>query len=62
MTKRRTAKPPPLRTWDVSLIQKRRDFLGFVKAPDRKSAEAGAVEQFKLTDEQRKRLLIFERD
>lgn len=62
MTKRPTAKPAPLRTWDVSLIRKRREFLGFIKAPDQQAAEVEAVKQFKLTDEQRKRLLILERN
>jgi hypothetical protein len=34
--------------------------LGRVYAPDRKAAEAAAVEEFKLNDEQRKRLVLQE--
>jgi hypothetical protein len=55
------AKLPVLRTWDVSLIRKRRESLGCIKAPDQQSAEAGAVEQFNLNPEQRKRLIVIER-
>jgi hypothetical protein len=39
----------------ASLIRKRTEFLGHVEAPDREAAEAAAVEEFKLNDEQRKR-------
>jgi hypothetical protein len=33
-----------------------------VQAPDESAAEAAAVEEFKLGDEQRKRLVVRERD
>jgi hypothetical protein len=36
--------------------------LGAIEAPDQKTAEAFAVKTFKLTEEQRKRLSIWERD
>jgi hypothetical protein len=48
------------RIWLASLIRKRTEHLGRVEAPDRASAEAAAVERFKLTDEQRKRLVLQE--
>jgi hypothetical protein len=48
------------RTWRASLIKDRQEFLGFVRASDRKSAEAAAIEQFHLSDEQRQRLMVHE--
>jgi hypothetical protein len=36
--------------------------LGTVEAPDRKSAEFEAVRAFGLSEDQRKRLLILQRD
>jgi hypothetical protein len=44
----------------VALIRKRGELLGTVDAPDKEAAEAAAVEAFKLTDEQRKRLVVQE--
>ncbi len=58
---KRPSKQPPLRTWRVSLIRKRGAYLGDVAAPDREAGEAAAVEEFKLTAEQRKRLVMEER-
>jgi hypothetical protein len=40
----------------VSLLRQRAQYLGMVEAPDEKAAEAAAVAQFDLNDEQRKRL------
>jgi hypothetical protein len=39
----------------------RAHYLGTVEAPDEKAAEAAAVEQFDLNEEQRKRLALRER-
>jgi hypothetical protein len=51
-----------LRSWRASLFRKRGTrFLGHVNAPDRIAAEIAAVEQFKLDDAQRSRLLVHER-
>jgi hypothetical protein len=50
----------PDRVWRVSLIRKRTEFIGRVWAPNRKAAEGAAVEEFKLDDEQRKRLVVQE--
>jgi hypothetical protein len=48
------------RAWVVSLIRKHGQFLGYVEAPDREAAEAAAVDRFKLSEEQRGRLVIQE--
>ena len=37
------------------------EYLGSVEAPDRERAEAVAIKQFKLDQDQRGRLLILER-
>ena len=55
---KRSCKPSEPRMWRVSLIRKRTEFIGRVWAPDRKAAEIAAVEEFKLNDEQRKRLVL----
>jgi hypothetical protein len=51
-----------MRSWRVSLPRGRAQFLGNVEAPGERSAEAAAVSEFKLSDEQRKRLLVQERN
>jgi hypothetical protein len=58
-----TSKPSPaakVRDWRVMIIRKKMERLGRVAAADRDAAEAAAVEEFKLTDEQRKRLVLQE--
>jgi hypothetical protein len=52
-----TARP---RRWRVSIINRRGEYLGTVEAPDEKSAEAAAAEQFGLDAWQRKRLVLRE--
>jgi hypothetical protein len=56
-------KPPvaKLRSWRVSMIRKRAQYLGTVEAPNEKAAEAAAVAEFDLSDEQRRRLVVKER-
>jgi hypothetical protein len=39
----------------------RGELLGYVETPDRERAEAVAIKQFDLDDDQRSRLLILER-
>jgi hypothetical protein len=51
-----------LRSWRVSVLRARMQYRGDVQAPDQRSAEAEAVRQFKLSDEERKRLVLQERD
>jgi hypothetical protein len=59
MARKPPAKPAK-RMWRASLIKSRTVFLGYVHAPDRKAAEAVAIEEYKLTDLDRRRLLILE--
>jgi hypothetical protein len=47
-SKRKAAK---LRSWRVSIIRARAQFLGFVEAPDRQAAEAAAAKQFNISEE-----------
>ncbi|MBV8137895.1 MAG: hypothetical protein JO121_20055 [Deltaproteobacteria bacterium] len=57
--KRHTA--AKLRSWRVSIIRKRGQYLGTVKALNEKAAEAAAVAEFDLSDEQCRRLVVSER-
>jgi hypothetical protein len=49
-----------LRSWRVSIIRKRGQYLGTVEAPTEKAAEAAAVAEFDLSDEQRRGLVAHE--
>ena len=49
------------RGWRASLIRKKGQVLGDVEAPSREAAEAEAVRTFRLTPEQRSRLVVQER-
>jgi hypothetical protein len=51
-----------LRSWRVSILRQRAHYFGTVEAPDEKAAEAAAVTQFQLDEEQRKRLAVREQD
>jgi hypothetical protein len=55
-------KAEKLRSWRVSILRARAQYLGDVLAPDEKAAEAAAVTEFKLDQEQRRRLVVRERD
>jgi hypothetical protein len=57
--RRKTAK---LRSWRVSLMRSRTHYLGVVYAPDEKSAEAAAIAEFKIGEEQRRRLVVREQE
>jgi hypothetical protein len=50
------------RSWRVSIIRKRGQYLGTVEAPNEKAAEAAAVAEFDLSDEQRRRLAVQQRN
>jgi hypothetical protein len=50
-----------LRSWRVIIIRSKGEYLGSVEAPDRERAEAAAIKQFDLDQDQRSRLLIRER-
>jgi hypothetical protein len=51
-------KPANLRSWRVIIMRSKGEYLGSVEAPDRERAEAVAIKQFELDDDQRRRLLI----
>jgi len=59
---RKKATAAKLQSWRVSLIRKRGQCLGTVEAPNDKAAEAAAVAEFELSDEQRRRLVVQKRD
>ena len=59
-TKKATA--AKLRFWRVAILRNRAHYLGDVQAADEGAAEAAAVSEFKLSDEQRKRLVVQERE
>lgn len=50
-----------LRSWRVSILRARAHHLGTIEAPDQRAAEAFAVKTFRLSDEQRRRLVVQER-
>jgi hypothetical protein len=50
------------RSWRASLIRKRGQYLETVEAPNEKAAEAAAVAEFDLSDDQRRRLVVQERN
>jgi hypothetical protein len=49
-----------LRPWRVALMRSRTHYLGVVYAPDEKSAEAAAIAEFKIGEDQRRRLIVRE--
>jgi hypothetical protein len=51
-----------LRSWRVSIIRKRGQYLGTVEASNERAAEAAAVAAFDLSDEQRRRLVVQEKN
>mgnify|MGYP006365990993 CR=1 FL=1 len=57
-------KPPAdkLRSCRVSILRDRARELGIVQARDEKAAEAAAIAEFKLDEEQRKRLVVQAQD
>jgi hypothetical protein len=59
---RRKPTTAKLRSWRVSIIRKRGQYLGTVEAANQKAAEAAAVAEFDLSDEQRRRLVVPERN
>jgi hypothetical protein len=62
--RRRASKDTPaklaarMRSWRVSLLRGRAQYLGNVDAPHERAAEAAAAVQFGLDEEQRKRLAV----
>jgi hypothetical protein len=56
LPKKRTA--AKLRSWRAWVLRQRAHPLGSVEAPDERSAEAAAADQFGLTNEQRRHLVV----
>jgi len=50
------------KSWSVSIIRKRGQYLGTIEAHDAKAAEAAAVAEFDLNNEQRRRLVVQDRE
>jgi hypothetical protein len=50
-----------LRSWRVIIMRSKGEHIGTVEAPDPQRAEAVAIKQFELDQDQRRRLLIRER-
>jgi hypothetical protein len=51
-----------LRSWRVSILRAGAHHLGTIEAPDQRAAAAFAVKTFGLSEEQRRRLVVQERD
>jgi hypothetical protein len=60
MPTKRIPQPPKPRTWRVSLIKKRMEYVGRVQAADKASAELVAATEFQLKDHERSRLFVEE--
>jgi hypothetical protein len=56
------SKATKLRSWRVSLLRQRGHYLGTVEASDERAAEAAAVAEYDLDEEQRKRLVVRAQD
>jgi hypothetical protein len=56
------SKATKLRSWRVSLLRQRAQYLGTVEARDERAAEAAAVAEYDLNEEQRKRLVVQAQD
>jgi hypothetical protein len=61
-TTRQKSTAAKLRTWRISIIRKRGQYLGTVEAPNERAAQAVAMAEFDLSDEQRRRLVVQERN
>jgi hypothetical protein len=59
-SRRKPAAQARPKSWRASLIRKRGQILGTVEAPTREKAEAAAVREFNLSDDQRRRLVVQE--
>jgi hypothetical protein len=51
-----------LRNWRAAIMRSRAKPIGTVQAPDRAAAEAEAVKLYGLDEDQRRRLMILERE
>ena len=51
-----------LRSWRVTLLRQRARHIGVVEAPNEKAAQAAAISQFHLSEDQRQRLVVQEEE
>ena len=58
----RCGKAAKLRSRRVAILRNRSHYLGDVQAADQNAAEAAAASEFNLSDDQRKRVVVQERD
>jgi hypothetical protein len=58
MPAKKKATAAKLRSWRVSILGDRTQYLGTVKAPDERAAEDAAVAAFNLDDDRRQRLVV----
>jgi hypothetical protein len=58
MGTRKKAAAAKLRPWRVALMRSRTHYLGVVYAPDEKAAEAATIAEFKIGEDQRRRLVV----
>jgi hypothetical protein len=58
MKSKGTTPTAALKPWRASIFRKKLERLGRVYAADRASADAAAIEEFHLTENERQRLLI----
>jgi hypothetical protein len=49
-----------LRSWRVSILRSRAEYLGIVQAADERAAEKAAIETFALDEDRRRRLAVRE--
>jgi hypothetical protein len=57
---KRRPRAAKLRSWRVTILRNRAEFLGVVQAADERSAEKAAIEAFALDDDRSKRLAVRE--
>jgi hypothetical protein len=51
-----------IRNWRVAIMRSRAKPIGTVRAPHRAAAEAEAIRLYGLDEDQRKRLMVWERE
>jgi hypothetical protein len=59
---KKSLQPPSCEAGAFSILRSRAHHLGTIEAPDQRAAETEAAKLFGLTEDQRKRLLVLERE
>jgi len=55
------AKTPKIHRWAIYLIRKKGELLGSVEAADEKAAIAAAIEKYNISDPERQKRLVAQR-